>query len=69
MLFLLDADVDALAERLADAELRVLVVAEPVVLEAVEEAEVEVTPCISFLTVWLKVPVMLSSVKIAEKER
>lgn len=71
--FLLDAEADALAERLAEVLLRVLVttdVAEAVfVLEAVGGVAAELLPCIWFLTVWLKVPVMLSRVKIAEKER
>lgn len=74
-LFDADADADALAGRLAAAEVvppRVLVetvvapVPEPVAVAPVED---DVRPWIWFLTVWLKVPVIPSSVNMGEKER
>lgn len=65
-MFLLDTEADAVAERLAEVLLPRVVV-KTVVAGFV--LEVELTPWISFLTVWLKVPVILSSEKMAEKER
>ena len=70
----MDTEADALAERLAEVPLRVPVAEveeRPVVATVVAglgAAEL-LMPWSSFLTVWLKVPVMPVSGKMAEKER